>query len=263
MTLYYENELSKLYQGNTLELLKDFEDETFDVIITDPPFFLSNDGITCQNGRMVSVNKGDWDKEKDISMDEFNRLFLTEAKRILKKNGTIWVFGTMHNIFNLGYNMQLLNFKILNNITWQKSNPAPNLSCRMFTHSTENVIWAKKDAKSKHYFNYELMKEMNNGKQMKDVWTTSTTKKSEKVFGKHPTQKPLELMDKIILSSTKENDLILDCFAGSGSTLVSAYNLNRNSVGIEMETEFLELSHRRLKSLSDNKQLALFSEGNI
>lgn len=258
MNLYYENDLAKLYQGNSIELLKSFEDETFDSIITDPPFFLSNDGITCQNGKMVSVNKGDWDKEKDMSMDQFNKAFLKEFKRILKPNGTIWVFGTMHNIFNLGNNIQELGFKILNNVTWQKSNPAPNLSCRMFTHSTENIIWAKKNASAKHYFNYDLMKDINNGKQMKDVWTTSTTSQSEKLFGKHPTQKPLHIMDRIILSSTKENDLILDCFSGSGTTLVSAYKLNRKSIGIDMETEYLDISKKRLSNLSDNKQLDLF-----
>lgn len=258
MNIVYNNELTSLVQGNSLEVLKEFESESIDSVITDPPFFLSNDGITCQNGRMVSVNKGDWDKEKDMSMDEFNKAFLKEIKRILKPDGTLWVFGTMHNIYNIGYNLQNLEFKILNNIIWQKSNPAPNLSCRMFTHSTETIIWAKKDKKSKHYFNYDLMKEINGGKQMKDVWTTSTTSKKEKAHGKHPTQKPLEIMDRIILASTKENDLILDCFSGSGSTLVSAYKNNRRSIGIELEDEYIELAKQRVDSLARNKQLDLF-----
>lgn len=258
MNIVYKNDLTSLIQGNSLEVLKEFESESIDSVITDPPFFLSNDGITCQNGRMVSVNKGYWDKEKDMSMDEFNKAFLKEIKRILKPNGTLWVFGTMHNIYNLGFNLQNLEFKILNNITWQKSNPAPNLSCRMFTHSTETIIWAKKDKKAKHYFNYELMKEINGGKQMKDVWTTSTTSKKEKLHGKHPTQKPLALMDRIILASTNENDLILDCFSGSGSTLVSAYKNNRRAIGIELEDEFIDLAKRRIDALDNNKQLDLF-----
>lgn len=258
LNTYYENDLVKLYQGNSLELLKALDFESIDVIATDPPFFLSNGGITCQNGRMVSVDKGDWDKELTMSMDEFYYLFLNEARRILKPNGTIWIFGTMHNIFSLGSIIQQLDFKILNNITWQKTNPAPNLSCRMFTHSTENIIWAKKSAKSKHYYNYQLMKEINGGKQMKDVWTSSTTKKSEKNFGKHPTQKPLEIMDKIILSSSQEGDVILDCFMGSGTTIASAYRLNRRAIGIDLESDFVSIAKARIQNLEYQNQLTLF-----
>ncbi|MGI6156224.1 MAG: DNA-methyltransferase [Enterococcus lemanii] len=245
----YEENLVSIIQGNSLDLLKKMKTESIDVIATDPPFFLSNGGITCQSGKMVSVDKGDWDKTDSMTMDEFYYQFLQEAKRILKPNGTIWVFGTMHNIFSLGSIMQQMEFKILNNITWQKTNPAPNLSCRMFTHSTETIIWAKKNQKSKHLFNYQLMKEINNGKQMKDVWTTSTTKKSEKSFGKHPTQKPLEIMNKIILASTKEGDIILDPFMGSGTTLVSAKRLGRRAVGIDLENEYIKIAIERLKNM--------------
>lgn len=245
----YEENLVSIIQGNSLELLKEMKAESIDVIATDPPFFLSNGGITCQSGKMVSVDKGDWDKTDSMTMDEFYYQFLQEAKRILKPNGTIWVFGTMHNIFSLGSIMQQMEFKILNNITWQKTNPAPNLSCRMFTHSTETIIWAKKNKKSKHFFDYQLMKEINNGKQMKDVWTTSTTKKSEKSFGKHPTQKPLEIMNKIILASTKEGDIILDPFMGSGTTLVSAKRLGRRAIGIDLENEYIKIAIERLKNM--------------
>lgn len=257
---YYENELVDLYLGNALEVLKEIPTESVDSIITDPPYFLSNGGITCQNGKMVIVDKGDWDKLNDsMTMEEFYQSFLTEAKRILKKDGTIWVFGTMHNIFTLGYLIQKNDFKILNNVTWQKTNPAPNLSCRMFTHSTETILWAKKDASSKHYFNYDLMKEQNLGKQMKDVWTTSTTKKSEKSHGKHPTQKPLEIMDRIILSSTEEDDTILDCFAGSGTTLVSACSLGRKAIGIELDEEFIKIAQSRIMEVMEQKnQVSLF-----
>lgn len=248
MSLIYENSLTKLYQGNAFDLLNGFQDNTIDVIMVDPPYFLSKGGITCHSGKMVNVDKGEWDKTDDtITEEEFYYTFLKHAKRILKTDGTIWVFGTMHNIYLIGYLLKKLDFIILNNITWQKTNPPPNLSCRMFTHSTETVIWAKKSKKSKHYFNYQLMKEMNNGKQMKDVWTYPTTKKSEKKHGSHPTQKPIELMERIILASTEEDDLILDCFSGSSTTLLAAQNLNRRSIGIELEPQYIEISIKRLK----------------
>lgn len=248
----FKSKYTKLYQGDSLKLLKKFDSETFDVIITDPPYFLSNDGISCQNGKMVSVNKGDWDKLDDgMSSQEFYLSFLTQAKRILKPNGTIFIFGTLHNIYLTGYLLEKLNFKILNNITWEKTNPAPNLSCRMFTHSTETILWAKKSKKAKHYFNYDLMRNINSGKQMKDVWTSSTTKKSEKKFGKHPTQKPMWLLERIILASTKEGDLILDCFSGSGTTLLAAEKLKRNSVGIEILSEYIDLTIKRIKNINE------------
>ena len=249
----YTNNLTKLYHGNTLELLKEFPENSVDVVMTDPPFFLSNGGITCQNGQMVTVDKGDWDKLDSMTMEEFYTTVLIELKRILKPDGTIWLFGTMHNVYTLGYLLNKLEYKIMNNITWQKTNPAPNLGCRMFTHSTETILWAKQNEKSKHFFDYQLMKEMNNNKQMKDVWTTSTTKKSEKKLGKHPTQKPLEIMEKMILASTKEDSLILDPFAGSGTTLVAANKLNRQSIGIDLEKEYIELAIARIEDLKNEQ----------
>lgn len=243
----YQNEYTTLYEGNALELLKNLDDNSIDVIITDPPYFLSNDGISCHAGKMVSVNKGDWDKTHDsMTIEEFYRTFLEECKRILKKDGNLWVFGSMHNIFELGYLLKTLKFKILNNITWEKPNPPPNLSCRMFTHSTETILWARHNEKSKHYFNYKLMKEINGNKQMKDVWRFTSTKPSEKNHGKHPTQKPLDLIKQMILASTIEDDLILDCFSGSGTTLVAAQELKRKSIGFEMIREYNEIAIKRL-----------------
>ena len=251
MNNFFEYNNIKLFNENCFDIFPKIPDEYFDVIITDPPYFLSNDGVTCQNGKMVSVNKGNWDKlDENLSLEEFYTNFLTQARRTLKENGTIFLFGTMHNIYVLGYLLNKLNFKILNNITWQKTNPAPNLSCKMFTHSTETIIWAKKSENSKHFFNYDLMKKENNGKQMKDVWTSSTTKPSEKKNGKHPTQKPLWLMKRLILASTKENDSILDCFSGSGTTLLAANELNRKAMGIEMEKDYFDLTIRRFKNLN-------------
>ncbi len=196
---------------------------------------------------MVTVNKGKWDKYESLKYKhKFNKKWIKECYRILKDDGTIWISGTLHNIYSIGVALEEEGFKIMNNITWQKTNPPPNLACKTFTHSTETILWARKDIKRcKYKFNYELMKEMNHGKQMKDVWTTSLTKPSEKKCGKHPTQKPLEILDKIILASTKENDIILDPFCGSSTTGISANRLNRAYIGIDNSKEYLDLSKRR------------------
>ncbi|WP_235612302.1 DNA-methyltransferase [Metalysinibacillus jejuensis] len=244
---YNYNNKVWIYHSNSLELLKSFNDNSIDLIIADPPYFLSNDGISCSGGKMVSVNKGEWDKVKDISSEEFYYLFLIEAKRIIKDTGSIWVSGTFHNIYQVGYLIQKLDMRILNNITWQKRNPPPNLSCKMFTHSTETIIWASKNKKSKYIFNYDDMKKENEGKQMKDVWAFSLTKKSEKAFGKHPTQKPLELLKRMIKASSKPDDLILDPFLGSGTTGVAAIELNRRFIGVEIEEEYVDLAINRVK----------------
>lgn len=244
---YFEDKKFKLIKDDTFKALKNFQEKSFDMIFADPPYFLSNNGITCSSGKMVSVNKGEWDKSLDVeSKHSFNRKWINECYRVLKDDGTIWISGTLHNIYSIGMALEEEGFKIINNITWQKINPPPNLACKTFTHSTETIIWARKDLKkSKYTFNYNLMKELNDNKQMKDVWTTSLTKPSEKKCGKHPTQKPLEILDKIILASTKENDLILDPFCGSSTTGISAKRLNRAYIGIDNSKEYLDLSKRR------------------
>jgi len=217
------------------------------MIFADPPYFLSNGGITCHAGKMVSVNKGKWDKSKGVTENhKFNLEWLKACQRVLKPNGTIWVSGTTHIIYSIGFAMQELGYKILNDIVWYKRNAPPNLSCRYFTHSTEIVLWAAKNTKSKHYFDYQSMKKINNGKQMRNVWEMGSTQKEEKKFGKHPTQKPLELLKRIVLASTKGGDLILDPFCGSSTTGVAAAILNRKYVGIDLEEEYLNLSKRRL-----------------
>lgn len=251
---FYDDEYVIFYNANSLELLKEIESESINMIFADPPYFLSNGGVTCQSGQMVSVDKGEWDKEVELTMNDFNYLFLKEAKRILSPNGTIWVSGTMHNIFSLGTQLQSLNFKIINNITWKKTNPPPNLSCRMFTHSTENIIWAKKNIKSKHTFHYDLMKNENGGKQMKDVWEFSSAKPSEKKFGSHPTQKPQALLSRIIRASTNEGDLILDPFLGSGTTAVAAKLDGRYCIGIEFEKNYLDIAKKRVQQIQFVKQ---------
>ena len=246
---FYENETSKIYWGDSFELLKKCKKESVDMIFADPPYFLSNDGITCKGGKMVSVNKGNWDKVDSLNeKHKFNRRWIKACKRVLKPNGSIWISGTLHNIYSIGMALEQEGFKIINNITWQKTNPPPNLACRCFTHSTETILWAQKDdKKSKHLFNYQLMKELNGGKQMKDVWTGSLTKKSEKKEGNHPTQKPLYLLERIILASTNEGDIVLDPFCGSSTTGVACQQLGRNYIGIDSNSDFIELSRRRLE----------------
>ena len=223
------------------------ESESIDLIFADPPYFLSTEnGITCQSGKMVSVKKGDWDKSKGLEeIHTFNRQWISECFRLLKESGSIFISGTFHNIYSIGMALQQEGFSIVNNITWQKLNPPPNLACKCFTHSTETVIWAVKD-KKKYYFNYSLMKEINGGKQMKDVWTGTLTPKKEKTFGKHPTQKPQYLLERIILSASQEGDVVLDPFCGSGTTGVVAVKYKRNFIGIDNEEDYLKISERRI-----------------
>lgn len=237
-----------LFKDNCLEFLPLLQSNSIDMIFADPPYFLSNGGMTCHAGKPVSVNKGKWDVSKGLrETHDFNLKWLKACQDVLTENGTIWVSGTSHIIFSIGFAMQELGFKILNDIAWDKVNPPPNLSCRYFTHSTENIIWAAKSKKSKHCFNYELMKEMNRGKQMKSIWPITPPTQEEKIFGKHPTQKPMALLERIVLASTKKGDTVLDPFNGSGTTGLAGYKHGRKYIGIELEKEYLELTTKRFK----------------
>jgi|SRR5437899_3233219 len=239
----------RIYHGDCLELLALFPESSVDLVFADPPYFLSNGGITCHAGKMVSVNKGEWDKSRGPDANhDFNRAWLAAAQRVLKPNGSIWVSGTAHVIHSVGFAMQQLGFKLLNDISWVKPNPPPNLSCRYFTHATETIIWAAKSSKSRHTFHYKLMKESNRGKQMKSVWEIRPPETWEKKFGKHPTQKPVALLERILLASTNEGDHVLDPFSGSGTTLLAAFRLRRHALGCELSAEFLTLSLRRICS---------------
>ena len=250
LTPFYSDEVSKLYFSDTFKVLEHIIPESISLIFADPPYFLSNDGITCQGGKMVSVNKGEWDQVESLEQKhEFNRRWIRLCKKALAPNGSIWISGTYHNIYSIGMALEQEGFKIINNITWQKTNPPPNLACKCFTHSTETILWAQKnDKKSKHYFNYELMKEFNAGKQMKDVWTGPLTPPAEKTFGKHPTQKPLYLLERIILAASKKGDIVLDPFCGSSTTGVAAKQLERNYIGIDSNEEYINLSKVRLEN---------------
>jgi len=271
--IFYKNDKVTLFEGNCLEVLPTLPERSVDMIFADPPYNLSNGGITCHAGRMVSVNKGEWDKSNGIEQDhEFALSWLTACRRVLKDNGTIWVSGTMHNIYSIGFTLQQLGYKLLNEISWFKPNAAPNLSCRYFTHSHETILWAAKSDKSKHKFDYQLMKQIAGGKQMRslwvdidvkdepqDIWSITTPQKSEKKFGKHPTQKPVVLLERIILASTNPDDTILDPFTGSSTAGVAVIRNNRRFIGIDSENEYLELSKKRLEeeltNISDKPQL--------
>lgn len=250
---YYKssNHDFSLVQGDCTKILPQF-DFKFDMIFADPPYFLSNGGISVQSGKMVSVNKGDWDKSQGFEKDnEFNYHWLKLCREKLKENGTIWISGTYHNIFSVAQMLNELDYKILNCVTWAKTNPPPNLSCKYFTHSTEFIIWARKEKKVTHYFNYELMKKINGGTQMRDVWNLPAIAPWEKSCGKHPTQKPLALLSRIILASTKQDAWILDPFSGSSTTGIAANLLSRRFLGIEQEKSFLNISVNRRKEIDN------------
>ena len=247
------NNSFNLIHGDSFEILPKFNNE-FDLIFADPPYFLSNDGLSIQSGKIVSVNKGTWDKGKNINeIDDFNLKWLDLAKSALKDSGSIMVSGTYHNIFSIGNALQKLGYKILNIITWQKTNPPPNFSCRYLTHSTEQIIWARKSEKHKHIFHYELMKFLNGDKQMKDVWDFPAIAPWEKTCGKHPTQKPLALLVRLILMASDSKSVICDPFAGSATTGIAANLLGRNFVGIEKEQEFIKIALARKAKLEIEK----------
>lgn len=276
ITSYYKSQDHDftLLKGDCVELLNSFDFE-FDMIFADPPYHLSNDGISVQSGKQVSVNKGDWDKSKGFEEDyQFDKKWLLACRHHLRDNGTIWVSGTYHNIFSVARCLSELGFKILNCITWVKTNPPPNLSCRYFTYSAEYILWARKSQKKGHYFNYELMREINGGTQMRDVWTLPAIAPWEKSCGKHPTQKPLCVLSRIIQASTKPGAWILDPFTGSSTTGVASTLLGRQFLGIDQEEEFLKMSKARREELNEfsrrdyfldklQKQAKLFQDDNI
>lgn len=240
---------SSLYHGDCLDLMSALPDNSVDCIWTDPPYNLSNDGVTCVAGRMVRVNKGEWDRSRGVDADHnFNKTWLSACYRILKPTGTIWVTGTLHVYPSVAFAMQQLGFRILNDIVWEKTAPPPNLGCRCFTHSTELILWATKarKGKEKYTFNYEDMKSENGDKQMKNVWRMSAPSKHEKKHGKHPTQKPFSLLSRCIRASTNPEDLVFDPFAGSSTTGVASLSLGRRFLGCEAEKIHVELSILRL-----------------
>lgn len=245
----YQTEDFTLYQ-NDCNLIFPLYKNSIDLIFADPPYFLSNDGQTLLSGKIQSVNKGIWDKGKDIEeINKFNYDWISKAKESLKDTGTILISGTYHNIFSIGISLQLLGFKILNIIIWEKPNPPPNFSCRYLTHSTEQIIWAKKNINSKHIFNYDILKQLNNNKQLKDVWRFTPVSMKEKEYGRHPTQKPLNLLLRLITMASLKDSIILDPFNGSGTTGIAANLLKRKYIGCEIEKEYINLTIKRKENI--------------
>lgn len=246
---YYSNRGFSVIKGDCVETLSKFN-FNFDMVFADPPYFLSGGGISYQSGKIVCVDKGDWDKPTTPEeMDAFNLRWLSAVRDHMKPEGTIWISGTHHNIFSVQQQLLKLGFKILNVITWAKTNPPPNISCRYFTYSTEFIIWARKLPKVAHYFNYDLMKQLNGNKQMTDVWRMPAIAPWEKSCGKHPTQKPLGVLARLIQASTQPGAWILDPFSGSGTTGIAANLLGRRYLGLEIEEEFLSMSKARREEI--------------
>jgi len=249
MQAYYSYKNVRIYNGDVLKILCKLPDECIDLIFADPPYNLSNGGFTCHAGKRVSVNKGQWDKSKGIEEDfQFHYKWIDACRRVLKPNGSLWISGTYHSIYACGFALQKQGWHLINDICWFKPNAAPNLACRMFTASHETLLWARKDKKAKHYFNYDLIKNRDwNGdfikkpeKQMRSVWAITTPKNGEKTYGKHPTQKPEALLERIVLACSRENEIILDPFCGSATTGVVALRSNRKFVGIDAVQEYLD-----------------------
>jgi site-specific DNA-methyltransferase (adenine-specific) len=260
---YYSSPNFYLYNDDCLKILSAIPEDSVDMLFADPPYNLSNGGFTCHAGRRVPVKKGDWDVSKGIDADfAFHREWIRASRRVLKPGGSIWISGTYHSIYACGLALQLEGFHILNDISWFKPNAAPNLSTRFFTASHESLIWARKDKDAKHTFNYDAMRlgkwpedsMKKPGKQMRSVWSISTPKPVEKKFGKHPTQKPFDLLKRIVLSSTEEGDLILDPFTGSSTTGLAAYLYGRKFIGIDTEKAYLDLSIKRFEELKANME---------
>ena len=263
--IYFINESDSfiLLKGNSVDILNDkFPENSVDMIFADPPYFLSSGSFTCQNGKMVSVKKGDWDLSNGHEKNfKFHLDWISACKKVLKPGGTIWVSGTYHSIYQCGFALQASGFHILNDIAWFKPNASPNLSCRFFTASHETLIWARKEKKASHTFNYDAMKNgdwpedqlKKPGLQMRSVWSINTPKSEEKIFGKHPTQKPIDLLRRIVLASTKKGEVVLDPFAGSSTTGLSAFLFGRKFIGIDTEKQYLDLSKKRFNDLKKLK----------
>jgi site-specific DNA-methyltransferase (adenine-specific) len=256
-----EQESIRLIHADVLEGMRCISDESVDFVFADPPYFLSNDGFTVKSGKAVSVNKGAWDKSYGFESEmDFHEAWINECLRVLKPNGTIAISGTYHSIYKCGFLLQKLECRIINDIVWFKPNGAPALAGRNFTASHETIIWASKSKKAKHVFNYSLSKNwevendklLNKGKQMRSVWSIPSTPKREKLEGIHPTQKPLEVLKRLVAMCTNEGDTVLDPFCGSGTTGVACVLLERNFIGIDLDQSYLELSSRRMKTANEN-----------
>lgn len=245
MDSYFERDKFQLFHGDTMDILNSL-DKKVDVIFADPPYFLSKGFTMRAKGRVKCFDKGKWDKVRPLSeVNDFNMKWLSLCRNLLKDNGTIWVSGTYHNIYSVANCMVELGYKILNVIVWCKPDAPLTLSDSHFNFSAEYIIWARKYKDKRHFYNIDLMTSINGGKRMSDVWNIPTTGLWEKTCGKHPTQKPLRLMYRIILSSTQEGDIVLDPFAGSCTTGIASNLLGRSFISIDQDKDYLDLGIKR------------------
>jgi site-specific DNA-methyltransferase (adenine-specific) len=258
------------YEGNCLTILPQWPSKSVDHCIADPPF-----GIASGRGRQTKKGLGwafsshvtmqeEWDRFSSEEFFEFNVRWLTEVTRLVKPNGNILVFGTYHNVYQLGFILQnILNRRILNSITWFKPNAQPNITARMLAESTEQIIWAVNETpqKAKGWtFNYWLAKEMNGGKQMRNLWEFAVTSKKERLNGGHPSQKPLSLVERLILTGTRPGEIILDCFSGAGTTSVAAARTGRQWLLVESDPKYVAIARARLDSLATDAQESMQGE---
>jgi len=241
-----------LYEGDVLEILRQWDDNSVDHCITDPPYNMSKrNGLGWAFSSHVTMNEK-WDIYSRDEYLEFSRAWLREVSRVVRPNGNLFIFGSFHNIYDLGHLIHEMDLKILNSIVWFKPNAQPNITCRMLTESAEHIIWACNAPKKKAtgwVFNYEVAKQLNGGKQMRNVWTIPYPSSKERRYGKHPSQKPLQLITRIMRIATNPGDLVLDCFGGSGTTAVVAQSFDRRWVTIENNAEYNEIARERLKNV--------------
>lgn len=250
------NLLNTILKGDCIENLKKIPSNSIDLIFADPPYFMQTEGeLLRTNGEKFSGVEDEWDKFNDFKQyDSFCEEWLTECKRVLKPTGSIWVIGSFQNIYRIGYIMQNLGFWILNDVIWNKTNPVPNFGGTRFCNAHETMLWCSKSKNSKFTFNYKTMKHLNDDKQERSIWQISLCTGSERIKGEdgkkaHSTQKPEALLYKVILSSSKPNDVVLDPFFGTGTTGAVAKALGRNYIGIEREQKYIDIAEKRLREI--------------
>jgi len=247
---------NQILVGDCVKIMQGLQDESVDCIFADPPYNLQLGGdLHRPNNTKVDAVDNDWDQFESLRVyDDFTENWLEAARDCLKPDGSIWVIGSYHNIFRLGYIMQNMGFWILNDIIWNKTNPMPNFRGRRFTNAHETMIWAAKSKDSKYYFNYDAMKSMNEDKQMRSDWSLPLCTGGERLKdaeGKkaHPTQKPESLLYRVLMSSTKPGETVLDPFFGSGTTGAVAKKLGRSFIGIERDKTYAAFARERIESI--------------